>query len=91
MDDANVEPNEWWPMGDGRSSIPKKDVEILATHKRDEATYIIHLFAFKKAFLDFISCNPNNIKPSSPIQEVKEANYNGIDNDTHQEKPQKLK
>jgi hypothetical protein len=27
MDDANVEPNEWWPMGDGKSSIPKRDVE----------------------------------------------------------------
>jgi hypothetical protein len=27
MDDANVEPNEWWPMGDGKNSIPKRNVE----------------------------------------------------------------
>jgi hypothetical protein len=25
MDDANVQPNEWWPMGDGRSLVPKRN------------------------------------------------------------------
>jgi hypothetical protein len=27
MDDANVESNEWWPMGDGRSLVLRKDAE----------------------------------------------------------------
>jgi hypothetical protein len=27
MDDTNVEPNDWWPMGDGRSLVPRRDVE----------------------------------------------------------------
>ncbi len=50
-----------------KAQFQKKMLKILATHKKDEATYRIHLFTFKKAFLDFISCNPNNIGPSSPI------------------------
>jgi hypothetical protein len=45
----------------------KEMLKILAKHKRYEATYRRQLSAFKKAFLDFISCNPNNIRPSSPI------------------------
>ncbi len=59
-------PNNRWmmPMLNLRSGGPwemvkvqfqEKMLKILATHKRDEATYRRHLFAFKKAFLDFIS------------------------------------
>jgi hypothetical protein len=71
-------PNNRWmmPMLNLMSGGPWEMVKVqfqekmqkhLATHKRDEATYRRHLSAFKKAFSDFISRNPNNIKPSSPI------------------------
>jgi hypothetical protein len=48
----------------------------LVAHRRDEITYTIHLFAFKKAFPDFIYCNPNSSKLSNPMQDVEEDECN---------------
>jgi hypothetical protein len=59
----------------------------LVAHKRDEATYRKHLFAFKKAFPYFIYCTPDSRRPSNLVQEVEEAKYNGAIKDIHQEEP----
>jgi hypothetical protein len=63
----------------------------LVAHRRDEATCRRHLSTFKKAFPNFIYCNLDSIKPSSPILEVEEVEYNGTIKDTQQEEPQKLR
>jgi hypothetical protein len=75
MNDANVEFDEWWELVEFQ--FHKKMHKIFATHKRDEVAYRRHLFAFKKAFPNFIYRNLNNIGPSSLVQQEEEVEYNG--------------
>jgi hypothetical protein len=63
----------------------------LVAHIKDEATYKIHLFAFKKAFLDFIIHSPYNSKLSSPVQEVEEAECSGAIKEKQLEEPYNLR
>jgi hypothetical protein len=60
-------------------------------HKKDEATYKKHLFAFKKTFLNFIYHNLDISKPSSPIQKLKEAEWSGRIKDIQLEEPHNLR
>jgi hypothetical protein len=52
MDDATMKPNDWWQLA--RVQFQKEMKKNSVAHRRDEATYRRHLFAFKKVFLDFI-------------------------------------
>jgi hypothetical protein len=45
----------------------------------------------KKTFLDFIYHNPNDSKPSSPVQEVEEAKCNGVVKEKQLGEPQNLR
>ncbi len=59
----------------------------MVAHRKDEATYIIHLFAFKKAFLDFVIHSPDNSKLSSLVHEVEEAECSGAIKEKQLEEP----
>ncbi len=76
MHDANAECDEQQELAEAQ--FQEEMQKNLATHKKDEIVYTRHLFAFKKAFLDFIDCSPNSLELSNPIQDVEEVECNGI-------------
>ncbi len=63
----------------------------MVAHKRDEVAYRRHLFAFKKAFPNFICYSLDSTWPSSTLQEVEEVKYCGVVENIQQEKPHKLR
>ncbi len=88
MDDFNAKPDEWWELA--KLQFQKEMQKFFATHRRDEVVYRRHLFAFQKAFQDFIYRNPDSTRLLSPLHE-EEVEYNQTIKDIKQEQPQKLK
>jgi hypothetical protein len=85
MEDFNVELNEWWELA--KTWFKEEMQKNLTTHRKDEEAYRRQLSAFKKAFPIFIYCNPNNSKPSSPIQELEDVECIGVIKEKHEKKP----
>jgi hypothetical protein len=63
----------------------------LATHKKYEATYKWHLYAFKYAFPKFIYHIPDSSKLSSLAHEVGKVKCSGIIKHKHLKEPQNLR
>jgi hypothetical protein len=59
----------------------------LIAHRKNEEAYRKHLSTFKKAFLTFLYCSPNNSKPSSPIHELEDIECIGIIKEKHENEP----
>jgi hypothetical protein len=57
---------------------------------RDEVAYRRHLFDFKKAFPNFIYCNPDSSKPFNVIPKVEEAKCIATFKEKQPEKPHNL-
>jgi hypothetical protein len=76
MGDYNVELHEWWELVEVQ--FKEQMYKNLTTHKKDEDRYTTHLFAFKKAFPNFMYINPDSLKPASPADESNKAKYSGI-------------
>ncbi len=85
MDDANVKPNGWWELA--RVQFQEEMKKNSVAHRRDEATYRRHLFAFKKVILDFIYRSLDSMTLFNPIWKVEEVEHSGPVKDTQQEKP----
>jgi hypothetical protein len=60
-------------VGVGRSLVLRGGVKNFSCNRRDEVVYRRHLFAFKKAFPNFIYCYLDNSKPFSVIPKVEET------------------
>ncbi len=63
----------------------------MATHRKDEDGYKRHMYAFKKAFLDFMYKSLNSLEPSSPTYEVKKVGCSGVAHEEHEKEPQDLR
>jgi hypothetical protein len=59
-------------VGVGKSLVLKRGVKKIGCNRRDEVVYRRHVFAFKKAFSDFIYRNLDNSKSFSVIPKVEE-------------------
>ncbi len=76
MEASNVELYEWWELVE--MQFKEEIYKNLIAHKKDEDRYRRHLFAFKKAFPNFMYINPNSSKLASPLDEINKAKYSGV-------------
>ncbi len=60
-------------LGVGKSLVPRRGAKKFGCDRRDEVVYRRHLFAFKKAFPDFIYHNPKSSKLFSVIPQVEKV------------------
>jgi hypothetical protein len=71
MEDYNVVLHAWWELVEVQ--FKEQMYKNLTTRKKDEDRYKRHLFAFKKAFPNFMYINPNSLEPASPTYETNKA------------------
>jgi hypothetical protein len=84
MEYSNAKLDEWWLV---EVQFKEEMYKNLVAHKKDEFKYKRHLFAFKKAFPNFMYKNSNNLELSNPVHEAKEAKCSGAAHEQQEEEP----
>lgn len=76
MEDSSVELNEWWELAEVQ--FKEKMIKNLIAHKKDKDIYKQRLFAFTKAFPNFLYHSFDSLEPFSLVNETNKVKGNGI-------------
>jgi hypothetical protein len=76
MEDSSVELNEWWELA--KVQFKEKMVKNLIPHKKDKDMYKQRLFAFMKAFPNFLYNSFDSLESFGLVNEVNKVKDNGV-------------